>query len=131
MLTARRSRLSLVVHAIDDLGALCGAQPRQGRWVPNLTLPINCPRCLVKLTFARYAFVELPTGDGGLNTLHIRRIGPEGFSKKSVPGTKTLCGRDGGWDRELVGKTPAPGTRAFCPSCVGHLRHARTGGLPG
>jgi hypothetical protein len=96
-LAARASRLTPVVHAVDDGGALCGAAPRP-RWRRSDRLPVNCPRCLRALASERWALCGVP-GASGDNTLHIRRVGPEGLRKggRSV-NQQTLCGLAAGWD---------------------------------
>lgn len=127
MLTARSHRFSLIVHAIDDSGALCGARPKGGDWIASTRIPLNCPTCLVKSGLPRYAYCELPVAVQP-PMRHIRQVGPEGMSKTGVVGgTRTLCNRVSGWDVSMVAATPAPGTSGLCPSCVSHLRGRRTG----
>jgi hypothetical protein len=96
-LAARASRLSLVVHAVEDAGALCGAAPRP-RWRGTTLIPVNCPRCLLEAGRERWAVCQSP-GPAGDDTLHIREVGPEGIRKSGRPiGRQTLCGLPAGWD---------------------------------
>lgn len=127
MLTARRHRLSPFVHVIDDLGSLCGAAPRDGRWIPNTKLPVSCPTCLVKFTAPRYVFCGVPSTDERKVT-HIRLVGPEGVTKAGLLSAQTLCHQPAGWDvLDLVGRTPAAGTDGMCTGCIRELRRRRTG----
>lgn len=127
MLTARRHRLSPFVHVIDDLGSLCGLTALNGRWIPNSTLPVTCPTCLVRFTAPRYVFCGVPTTEER-STRHIRLVGPEGVTKAGVLSAQTLCHLAAGWDyASLVGRTPAPNAEGLCGACVKELRRRRTG----
>jgi hypothetical protein len=101
-LAARSSGYSLVVHAVDDAGALCGARPgaggKRGDWRLSRVLPVNCPRCLHALATKRWAICETVTA-GSASPLHIRLVGPEGINTGGhAVRARTLCGMEVGWD---------------------------------
>jgi hypothetical protein len=96
-LAARASRLTLLVHAVEDAGALCGAAPRP-RWRGTTLLPVNCPRCLLEMHRERWAVCGVP-GPATEDRLHIREVGAEGLRTAGRPiGRTTLCGLPAGWD---------------------------------
>ena len=96
-LAARASRLSIVVHAVEDDGALCGAEPRPS-WRGSTLIPVNCPRCLLELHRERYAVCGVP-GTAAPDQLHIRAVGVEGVRKAGrTIARQTLCGLPAGWD---------------------------------
>jgi hypothetical protein len=123
-LAARRTSISLVVHAIDDTGALCGVRPQQGRWRPSKRLPVNCPRCLYVMSRPRYATCETPTASGG-SPLHVRAVGAEGIDRHGSSGqTKTLCGMIVGWD---IAELRAEDFRypRICQVCIRQIKPPR------
>lgn len=130
LLTARTHKLIPVVHAVDDTGALCGARPRNGRWVPNTKLPVTCPKCMVRMTLPRYTLCLVPSSLTSKRRplRHIRRVGAEGVMKSSGPvRLETLCGANASHDLELLERTPTPGDESNCPRCVRAMRQERTG----
>lgn len=122
IVAARASGLSPFAHAVDDTGALCGARP-QGKWRMVKRMPVNCPRCLLRMGAERYALCEVPTASTR-SPIHIRRVGMEGVSKSgSSMGAMTLCNLGVGWDlselrssAELEG--PASYLQRFCSPCL-------------
>lgn len=103
MIVAARARwLTMVVHGVDDTGALCGARPDTprgvtGKWRRS-ELPINCPRCLMRMGGERWALCGAPTAMPNA-PIHIRRVGPEGVSFTGNPGAaRALCAATVGWD---------------------------------
>lgn len=114
---ARTSALSLVAHAVDSTGALCGARP-SGRWRLSSRLPVNCPRCLMRLAAPRWALCESP-GQHAHLAVHVRKVGHEGIAFSGNPtGAKTLCGLVVGWDdRELESLETLRELREVCPRC--------------
>lgn len=115
---ARASRLSLVAHAVDATGALCGARP-QGRWRLTARLPVNCPRCLLRLAQPRWALCESPAAWANA-PVHVRQVGHEGVSLSgNAAGAKTLCGLLVGWDlRELETLETVRGLSHVCAVCA-------------
>jgi hypothetical protein len=96
-LAARASRLALLVHAVEDAGALCGAAPRPS-WRGTTLIPVNCPRCLLEMHRERFAVCGVP-GPSTEDRLHIREVGPEGVRMRGrAIARTTLCGLPAGWD---------------------------------
>jgi hypothetical protein len=115
-LAARTHPLSMVVHAVEAPGALCGARPFSGRWRSTMRLPINCPKCLYELSRPRLAICETPGPLGGRE--HIRRVGPEGIvsGRNRAAGLTTICGVIVGWDRKVFRDDDVKNPNV-CPVC--------------
>lgn len=86
-------------------------------------MPVNCPRCLLRMGAERYALCEVPTASSR-SPIHVRRVGMEGVSKSgSSMGAMTLCNLGVGWDlSELLSRAELedqPGhLQRFCGPCV-------------
>lgn len=98
---ARASALSLIAHAVEDGGAVCGSRPR-GKWLLTKRLPVNCPSCLLTLSAPRFATCEIPAARARSMRVHVRQIGERGFKPRGGIETLTLCGQVPAWDLELV-----------------------------
>jgi hypothetical protein len=117
---ARASRLSVVVHAVEDGGAVCGARPR-GDWRLSSLLPVNCPQCLLELVGTRYAYCETMSVP---RLVHVREIGAAGFKPRDPIDTRTLCGQVPVWDTNLVRVAPPS---SVCVRCRAALDSRRDG----
>lgn len=119
MIAARGHRFSVIAHAIDGDGAVCGTRP-SGRWIPTTRLPVNCPACLLRLDKPRYATCETPTASSA-SYQHIRKVGSEGLCFSGNPGAaNTLCGLVVGWDLAEIREPLRSLTsrRDICPTCT-------------
>lgn len=120
IVAARASKLTLIAHAIDgELGALCKARPRGGRWVPSTRMPVNCARCLLALSRPRFAFCEYPSPAPDTTRLHVRQLGMQGLKLAGGCDTRALCGALVSWDiREEVTRASVR-DELVCVTCAG------------
>jgi hypothetical protein len=126
ILAARASALSLVAHAVEDAGAVCGARP-QGRWRLTERIPVNCPRCLLRLSVPRFALCRIPVPSRRNDVLHVRLVGGKGFKPRGALDTNTLCGRSPMLDERLLSPREHLDRSEVCPRCIVALPAASDG----
>lgn len=120
IIAARPGPLSIVAHAVDDGGALCGATATS-KWRPTNRLPINCPRCLFVMATPRFVLCEMPTATSK-SVIHIRKVGPEGIVKAGADhvGTRrSLCSQPIAWDLDAISNADVRrgGNQRLCRLC--------------
>lgn len=108
---ARARKLTPIVHAVEDGGAVCGARPA-GEWRLSSVLPVNCPSCLLELAAPRLAVCEVV--EVHARSRHLRVVGERGFKPREGIETRTFCGRIPSIDLELVRVVPVD----VCAGCV-------------
>lgn len=106
---------------------MCGARPEKGgRWRVTARIPVNCPRCLLRLSVPRLALCRIPVPARRNDQLHIRLVGTKGFKPKGPIDTRTLCGRVVMLDEALLETRPL-GQESVCPRCLTALPQASDG----
>lgn len=127
IVAARTSPLTLVAHALEDAGAVCGARPKNGRWHVTERIPVNCPRCLLRLAVPRFALCRIPVPAGRQDVFHVRLVGPRGFRPRNGIDTHTLCGRQPHLDERLLSPAEHLDRSECCPRCLTALPSASEG----